>query len=207
MPPLAGARQVVFGPHIQEGTSGARIMLLVVGALTPAALWSVAVLGAPALIVYASCILSCLATEFAWNAALRRPQTLKDGSALVTGILLAMCMPPLTPWWICMVGGIVAIGLAKMLFGGLGFNLFNPALVGRAVALLSWLGVMGELKPYSGGWVSALSIPAVGQARRDQRCDETRPRRGGPCRAGRLRLQPLRAVRRLALPQQRGQRR
>jgi len=163
MPPLAGARQVVFGPHIQEGTSGARIMLLVVGALAPAALWSVVVLGAPALIVYASCILSCLATEFAWNSVLRRPQTLQDGSALVTGILLAMCMPPMTPWWICMVGGVVAIGLAKMLFGGLGFNLFNPALVGRAVALLSWLGVMGELKPYSGGWVNALSIPAAGK--------------------------------------------
>jgi electron transport complex protein RnfD len=163
MPALAGTRQVVFGPHIQEGTNCARIMLLVVGALMPAVLWSVVVLGTPAVIVYASCVLSCLATEFAWNAALHRPQTLKDGSALITGILLAMCMPPMTPWWICMVGGVVAIGLAKMLFGGLGFNLFNPALVGRAIALLSWLGVMGELKPYSGGWASALSVPAVGK--------------------------------------------
>lgn len=138
-------------------------MLLVVGALAPAAAWSIVVLGVPALIVYASCLLSCVGTEFAWNAALRRPSTLKDGSALITGVLLSMCMPPLTPWWICMVAGVVAIGLAKMLFGGLGFNLFNPALVGRAVALLSWLGVMGELKPYSGGWVSALSVPAVGK--------------------------------------------
>lgn len=163
MPPVAGSRQVAAGPHIAGAPSCTRVMLLVVGALAPAAIWSVMVLGTPALIVYASCILSSLATEFAWNAGLRRPQTLKDGSALITGVLLAMCMPPNTPWWICMVGGVVAIGLAKMLFGGLGFNLFNPALVGRAVALLSWLGVMGELKPHSGGWVDALSVPAVGK--------------------------------------------
>jgi electron transport complex protein RnfD len=102
-------------------------------------------------------------TEFAWNAVLRRPQTVTDGSALLTGILLSMCMPPMTPWWICMVAGIVAIGLAKMVFGGLGYNLFNPALVGRAVALLSWLGVMGELKPYAGGWVGVVqTVPATG---------------------------------------------
>jgi Na+-translocating ferredoxin:NAD+ oxidoreductase subunit D len=167
MPPTAGARQVAAGPHIADTPTCTRIMLLVIGALAPAAIWSVVVLGVPAVIVYASCILACLGTEAAWNAALRRPQTLKDGSALITGVLLAMCLPPLTPWWICMVGGMVAIGLAKMLFGGLGFNLFNPALVGRAVALLSWLGVMGEIKvgtvPHPGGWVSALSVPAAGK--------------------------------------------
>ncbi len=164
MPPVAGARQVVAGPHIAGAPSGRRIMLLVVGALTPAALWSIVCLGMPAIIVYLACILSSVGTEFAWNAALRRRQTVTDGSALLTGILLAMCMPPMTPWWICMVAGVVAIGLAKMLFGGLGFNLFNPALVGRAVALLSWLGVMGELKPYAGGWLVAVpDIAATGK--------------------------------------------
>ncbi len=164
MPAIAGARQVVAGPHIHGGPSGRRIMLLVVGALTPAALWSIVCLGMPAVIVYLSCILSAVGTEFSWNAVLRRPQTVTDGSALLTGILLAMCMPPMTPWWICMVAGVVAIGLAKMMFGGLGFNLFNPALVGRAVALLSWLGVMGELKPYAGGWLVAVpDIAATGK--------------------------------------------
>jgi electron transport complex protein RnfD len=81
----------------------------------------------------------------------------------VTGLLLAMSVPPRTPWWICLFGGIVAIGLAKMLFGGLGFNLFNPALVGRAVVLMSWLGVMSEVKPWPGGWYNALKIDAVGK--------------------------------------------
>lgn len=161
--PVAAARQVVLGPHVSEGTTCTRIMLLVFAALAPAVVWSVICLGVPALVVYASCIVSSLATEFVWNAVARKRQTLADGSALLTGTLLAMCMPPLTPWWICAVGGVVAIGLAKMLFGGLGFNIFNPALVGRAVALLSWLGVMGEMKPYSGGWSSALSLPAAGK--------------------------------------------
>lgn len=163
-PPVAGMRQVVAGPHISGAPSGRRIMLLVVAALAPAAIWSVISLGLPALIVYAACIISAVGTEFTWNAALHRPQTVTDGSALLTGILLAMCMPPLTPWWICAVAGVTAIGLAKMVFGGLGFNLFNPALVGRAVALLSWLGVMGELKPYAGGWLVAVpDVAAVGK--------------------------------------------
>jgi electron transport complex protein RnfD len=156
MPPVSGGRQVAAGPHISGAVSGRRIMLLVIGALAPAALWSIVCLGIPALVVYATCIVSAVGTEFAWNAALRRPQTIGDFSALLTGILLAMCMPPMTPWWICMVAGVVAIGLAKMVFGGLGFNLFNPALVGRSVALLSWLGVMGELKPYAGGWLAVV---------------------------------------------------
>jgi len=164
MPPVAGSRQVVAGPHISGAVSSRRIMLLVVGALAPAALWSIVCLGMPAVIVYLACVLSSVGTEFAWNALARRPHTFMDGSALLTGILLAMCMPPMTPWWICMVGGAVAISLGKMMFGGLGFNLFNPALVGRAVALLSWLGVMGELKPYAGGWLVAVpDIAAVGK--------------------------------------------
>jgi len=155
-PPVSAGRQVTAGPHISGALSGKRIMLLVIAALAPAAVWSIVCLGVPAVIVYVSCIVSAVGTEFVWNAAYRRPQTIGDFSALLTGILLAMCMPPMTPWWICAVAGVVAIGLAKMVFGGLGFNLFNPALVGRAVALLSWLGVMGELKPYAGGWLGVV---------------------------------------------------
>jgi len=164
MPPVAGARQVTAGPHISGGVSGKRIMLLVIAALLPAAAWSIVCLGIPAVIVYVSCIAAAVGTEFAWNAAFRKPQTLGDFTALLTGLLLAMCMPPMTPWWICAVAGVVAIALAKMVFGGLGFNLFNPALVGRAVALLSWLGVMGELKPYAGGWLGVVpNVAATGE--------------------------------------------
>ena len=164
LPAVAGVRQVVAGPHIAGAPPARRIMFLVVGALAPAVVWSVVCLGMPAVIVYLACIVSTVGTELAWTTARRRPPTVADGSALLTGILLAMCMPPMTPWWICVVAGVVAIGLAKMLFGGLGFNLFNPALVGRAIALLSWLGVMGELKPYAGGWLAAMpDLPAIGK--------------------------------------------
>jgi electron transport complex protein RnfD len=116
----------------------------------------------PASITFAAAIGGSVGTEFLWNALLKRKQTIGDLSALLTGMLIAMSIPPRTPWWIAMVGGIVAIGLGKMLFGGLGFNIFNPALVGRAVVMMSWLGVMSELKP-AGGWFQALDVAATGK--------------------------------------------
>lgn len=131
-------------------------MLWVVGALTPAAVWSIVQMGVPALATYAVCIATTLATEAAWNALARRPQTIGDGSALVTGLLLAMSLPPLTPWWISMVGAMVAIVLGKMVFGGLGWNLFNPALVGRAFVVLSWGGVLSKLP--TKGWFRTIEV-------------------------------------------------
>lgn len=148
---------VASSPHIAASESVTHIMLWVVGALAPAALYSIYLMGIVAVALYAACILSTVITEYAWNAAARRPQSLKDGSAIVTGLLLAMSLPPRTPLWIAVAAGIVAIALAKMLFGGLGWNLFNPALVGRAVALLSWAGVMSEVRPFAGGWFDALT--------------------------------------------------
>ncbi len=156
-------RVVAPAPHIAAPTTCRAIMAWVLVALAPAALWALWTMKVPALIVFACCIGSAVGTEWLWNAVAKRPQTLGDLSALVTGLLLAMSLPPRTPWWMCVVGGVVAIGLAKMLFGGLGFNLFNPALVGRAVILMSWMGVMSEVKPYPGGWFHALSQPAVGK--------------------------------------------
>ncbi len=135
-------------------------MLWVVGALSPAAIWAVIAMGMPAVITLAVAIGASVGTEAAWNAIARKPQTLKDGSALVTGLLLAMCMPPRTPWWITMVAGIIAIGLGKMIFGGLGWNLFNPALVGRAFVTLSWAGVLSATT--NRGWFETLSLPAAG---------------------------------------------
>jgi electron transport complex protein RnfD len=150
-------------PHIAAPTTCRGIMLAVIVALAPAALWACWNMRGPAVIVLVACIGSCVGTEWLWNAVGKRPQTIGDLSAVVTGLLLAMSLPPLTPWWICVVGGLVAIGLAKMLFGGLGFNLFNPALVGRAVVLMSWMGVMSEIRPYAGGWYKAISLDAVGK--------------------------------------------
>lgn len=157
------ARIVAPAPHIAAALSCRQIMLWVIAALLPSALWAMWNMGVTAIVIFAVAIGAAAGTEFAWNAVLKRKQTIGDLSAVVTGMLLAMSVPPRTPWWIVMVGGIVAIGLAKMLFGGLGFNLFNPALVGRAVVMMSWLGVMSEVKPYAGGWFNALSVPATGK--------------------------------------------
>lgn len=147
---------VASSPHIAAPDTCRGIMLWVVGALAPAAIWSMVVMGVPAIVTYAVCIGSALATEAAWNAIAKKPQTLADGSALVTGLLLAMCMPPMTPWWMSMAAGFIAIALGKMIFGGLGWNLFNPALVGRAFVLMSWAGVLSKLPDK--GWFATLDM-------------------------------------------------
>ena len=153
---------VAPSPHIVAAESVTHIMLWVVAALLPVALYSIWLMGWTAAGVIGVSVLTCLASEWVWNRLAKRPQTLKDGSALVTGLLLALVMPPRTPLWIVFVGGLVAIVLAKMIFGGLGWNLFNPALVGRAVVLLSWLGTMSRVKPFPGGWYAVLP-PATGE--------------------------------------------
>lgn len=154
---------VASSAHIAAPESVTHIMLWVVAALLPVAIYSVVIMGLTAIALLATCILVSLATEYVWNLALKRPQTLMDGSALVTGLLLALSLPPRTPLWIAGAAALVAIALAKQLFGGLGWNLFNPALVGRAVALLSWAGVMSETKPVPGGWFTGLNVPAAGE--------------------------------------------
>lgn len=155
------ARVVGPAPHITSKESCSGIMLWVVGALAPAALWAAVSMGGPAIVTLVACIGSALATEAAWNAIARKPQTLMDGSALVTGLLLAMCMPPRTPWWISVAGGLIAIALGKKIFGGLGWNIFNPALVGRAFVTLSWAGVISAQENF--GWFRTLSLPAAGE--------------------------------------------
>lgn len=152
---------VAASPHVAAKENVTHIMLWVVGALAPAALWGVWNMGVVAAVLLVSCIGSCLGTEALWNYLAKRPQTLLDGSALVTGLLLAMALPPRTPWWIGVAGGIVAIALAKMIFGGLGWNLFNPALVGRAIVSISWAGVLAE-SSVPGGWFAGLDMPGTG---------------------------------------------
>lgn len=148
-------------PHIVAPLTCTQIMLWVVAALLPSALWAVITMGTPAIVTLGVCIGGALGTEALWNLAARKPQTLRDGSALVTGLLLALSMPPKAPWWIHLAAAIVAIVLGKMVFGGLGWNLFNPALVGRAFAVMSWAGVIAALPDR--GWFQTLSLPAAGE--------------------------------------------
>jgi len=148
---------IASSPHIVAHENVTHIMLWVVAALTPAAVWGVYNMGWVAVVLLAASIGSTVGTEFAWNYLAKRPQTIKDGSALVTGLLLAMSLPPRTPWWMAVAGGFLAIALAKMLFGGLGWNLFNPALVGRAMVAISWAGVLSEQK-VPGGWFQGIDL-------------------------------------------------
>ncbi|MBP5171029.1 MAG: RnfABCDGE type electron transport complex subunit D [Bacteroidales bacterium] len=130
---------VSMSPHIHGDDSVARNMYRVILALVPALLVSVYAFGWPALLVTAISIASCVVFEYLITRYLmKRPNTLADGSAVLTGLLLAFNLPSNLPWWIVVVGALVAIGMAKMSFGGLGNNIFNPALVGRVFLLISF---------------------------------------------------------------------
>ena len=126
-------------PHLHSPASTDRIMLDVVIALVPALLVSFLFYGwAQLLLLTVSCA-GCVGFE--WLIArylMKRPELFSGMSALVTGILLAMNLPATAPWWMVLIGALVAIGVAKMSFGGLGQNLFNPAITGRVFLLISF---------------------------------------------------------------------
>lgn len=127
-------------PHVKAPEDTPRIMWWVFIALAPTAMASVWFLRGHALSVMVFAMLGAIGAEVVWQGLLvRRPQTWRDGSAALTGLLLAMTLPPMVPWWVALIGGAVAILLGKQVFGGLGWNIFNPALVGRAVLMLSWV--------------------------------------------------------------------
>lgn len=126
-------------PHIHKGESVSSIMYGVVISLLPAVFMSVYVFGISALLVMLYAVVSCLVFEFLINKyLLKKSISVLDGSAVITGILLAFNLPNSIPWWAIVVGSLVAIGIGKMAFGGLGNNPFNPALVGRVFLLISF---------------------------------------------------------------------
>lgn len=129
---------VTPGPHLRSGESTSAIMWWVNGSLAPAAAWGVAVFGLPALAVLAASIAGALGAEWIGMRMLGRRAALGDGSAFCTGLLLALTLPPLVPPWAALLGAAFAILLGKVIFGGLGYNLFNPALIGRAFMMASF---------------------------------------------------------------------
>ncbi len=133
---------VSIGPHVHDTESTAKIMWTVSGALLPATLLSVYYFGLPAVMVILVSLASALLSEAAVQSMLKKPVTLSDGSAFLTGLLLAMNLPANAPLYIPAVGSFVAIVITKHLFGGLGFNIFNPALIGRAFVLISFPKLM-----------------------------------------------------------------
>ena len=130
---------ITASPHVHSKASNTIIMRDVLIALIPAYLVGLYVFGIGSLIVTAVAIASCVFFEYAIQKYLmKQPSTIGDLSAVVTGVLLAFNLPSNFPIWMIIVGSLVAIGVAKMSFGGLGFNIFNPALVGRVFLLISF---------------------------------------------------------------------
>jgi len=128
------------GPFTHTANSVTRTMVWVIAALLPATAYGLWLFGWPALMLFVITLASALAAEAAMLVLLGRPvrARLWDGSALLTGWLLALSLPPWAPWWIGVLGSLSAIVLGKHLFGGLGQNMFNPAMVARIVLLISF---------------------------------------------------------------------
>ena len=130
-------------PHLHANVSTTSLMRDVIIALVPASIVSVLFYGWAALLVFALSIVSCVLVEWVITKYLmKKPSTVGDLSAVVTGLLLAMNLPATTPWLIILIGAIVAIGVAKMSFGGLGQNIFNPAITARVFLLISFPSYM-----------------------------------------------------------------
>lgn len=132
-------------PHVHAKASTRSLMLDVIIALAPATLVSILFYGWSELLVLAVSIGSCVLLEWAITRFLmKRPSTIGDLSAVVTGLLLALNLPVTTPWWIVLLGAIIAIGVAKLSFGGIGQNIFNPAITARVFLLISFPAQMTD---------------------------------------------------------------
>lgn len=133
---------VSSSPHVRSGLTTEKIMWQVTLALVPAAVAGVAFFGLHALGIIVVSMLTAMGTEALARLMMRRPLTLNDGSAALTGLLLALVIPPGAPLWIPALGSAFAVAIGKQVFGGLGYNPFNPALIGRAFLLASWPTLM-----------------------------------------------------------------
>jgi electron transport complex protein RnfD len=140
---------VSVSPHYHKaGATTQRVMLDVIIALCPALIASCLIFGFRAFLLVAVSAANCVFLEWLWNKLMKKPNTIADLSAVVTGILLAFNVPASMPIWQVFVGDFIAIVIVKMLFGGIGCNFINPALVGRVAMMLSFTGGMTA---YSGG--------------------------------------------------------
>jgi len=139
---------VSTSPHVHSGESVSRIMWTVSAALVPAGLAGIYVFGFWAFLVIAVCVGVAVGCEALYEKLMGQKLTVADGSAFLTGLLLAYNLPPAIPLWQAAIGAAFAVLVGKMIFGGLGFNIFNPALIGRAFLLASWpLSMTSFLKP------------------------------------------------------------
>lgn len=135
---------VSVSPHIRDKSSTRKIMIDVCIALVPTLAFGVWHFGINALFVILSSVLSCVVSEAVFELIVKKPITVFDFSAVVTGLILALNMPPNIAWWVPAVGGVFAIVIVKMLFGGIGQNIMNPALAARCFLLISFASRMTD---------------------------------------------------------------
>lgn len=139
---MSDLRSVSASPHVRAKITSGNIMLMVLIALLPASLFGVYNFGFKALFIILTCVVTCVLTEYIYEYFMKKPITISDYSAAVTGLLLALNLPSSVPLWIPIIGGIFAILVVKQVFGGLGQNFMNPALGARCFLLISFTGRM-----------------------------------------------------------------
>ncbi|MDD3213160.1 MAG: RnfABCDGE type electron transport complex subunit D [Eubacteriales bacterium] len=157
---------VSSSPHLRnEAVSTQRLMLDVIIAMLPTAVASVILFGGDALRLILVAVITAVAAEYVYQKATKQKVTVSDLSAVVTGMLLAFNMPASAPWWMAMVGSLIAIILVKQMFGGMGQNFINPALAARTIMMLSWTSLMAaNVLPHIGQWITPVSADAVASA-------------------------------------------
>lgn len=150
-------------PHISSGRKTQALMFTVVASLIPECVYGVVIFGIPALITILASVASSVLFEFLFNLLAKKKQTVSDGSAIITGILLALVLPPTIPVWQTVLGAAFGIIVAKSLFGGLGSNVWNPALTGRAFLFVSFPVAMGNawITPLPDAVSTATVLPAI----------------------------------------------
>ena len=139
---MSDLMKVSSNPHIRSKVSTDRIMLTVIVALLPASIFGIWNFGIRAALIIAVTVASTVLTELAYEKLMKKKITVGDLSAVVTGLLLALNLPVSVPWWVGVIGGVFAILVVKMLFGGLGQNFMNPALGARCFLLISFTSLM-----------------------------------------------------------------
>ena len=153
---------VSSSPHVRSRVSTKNIMYDVAIAMLPATIWGVMQFGIYSLVVVAATVLACVLSEYAFETLMGKPITISDGSALVTGMILGLNMPPSIPLWIPVLGGVFAIIVVKQLYGGLGQNWMNPALAARCFLLISFAGYMTKFTdPVADAVASATPLAVI----------------------------------------------
>lgn len=149
---MSELKKVSSNPHVRARVTTSHIMLAVVIALLPTSIYGIYNFGFKAAVLILVTVASTVLTEYIYERAMKKKITIGDFSAVVTGLLLALNLPVSAPWWIGVIGGVFAILVVKMLFGGLGQNFMNPALAARCFLLISFTGIMTnfECDAYTG---------------------------------------------------------